>query len=284
LIDLHTHTTASDGRCTPEELVAKAAAANVRVLGVTDHDTMAGCRTAADACRRAGIEFVPGIEVTAVEGELDVHTLGYFLDVEAAAFQAFLVEQRQHRVNRLIEMTAKLGTYGIHLDINAIIPPNLNDSAKSVGRPLIARALVAAGHVKHIAEAFDRWLSSGRPAFVPRIGASPREVIARVHGAGGIASLAHPGLLKHDEWIPGYIEAGLDAIEVYHSDHDPAMTAHYLAMARAHGVLVTGGSDYHADDAHGGGPPGRVSLPADEFERLKKRRSNRRESNESTPC
>jgi predicted metal-dependent phosphoesterase TrpH len=271
LIDLHTHTTASDGRCSPEELVARAAAANVLVLGVSDHDTMAACGAAAEACHRAGIEFVPGIEVTAVEDELDVHTLGYFLDTESTPFQAFLAEQRQHRVNRLVEMTAKLATFGIHLDITTIIPPNLNDSAKSVGRPLIARALVAAGHVKNISEAFDRWLSSGRPAFVPRIGASPREVIARIHDAGGIASLAHPGLLKHDEWIPGYVAAGLDAIEVYHSDHDEAVTAHYLAMARAHGVLVTGGSDYHADDAHGGGPPGRVSLPADEFERLKKR-------------
>jgi 3',5'-nucleoside bisphosphate phosphatase len=271
LIDLHTHTTASDGRCSPDELVAKAAAARVRVLAVTDHDTMAACHAAAAACRRAGIEFVTGIEVTAVEGELDVHTLGYFLDADSPAFQAFLAEQRQHRVNRLVEMTAKLATFGIHLDIDTIIPPNLNDSAKSVGRPLIARALVAAGQVKNISEAFDRWLSSGRPAFVPRIGASPREVIARVHDAGGIASIAHPGLLKHDEWIPGYVEAGLDAIEVYHSDHDAVAVARYLAMARAHGLLVTGGSDYHADDAHGGGPPGRTSLPEAEYLRLKQR-------------
>ena len=269
IIDLHTHTTASDGRCTPEELVARAAGAGVRVLAVTDHDTMAACGAVQAACARHGLEFVSGIEVTAVDSERDVHTLGYFLDIDHAPFQTFLTEQRQNRVSRIREMVERLAAHGIRLDVDRILGPGLEDASRSVGRPWIARELVAQGHVKDVGEAFDCWLSPGKPGFVPRIGATPQDVIARIHDAGGIASLAHPGTLARDHWIPAYVEAGLDALEVFHSDHDAAATAKYRTMAEAHGLAMSGGSDYHADDAHGGGSPGRVSLPGPQFEQLK---------------
>lgn len=269
MIDLHTHTTASDGRCTPEELVARASAAGVSVLAVTDHDTVAGCAAAANACAAAHLEFVSGIEVTAVVDESDVHVLGYFLDVTSLALQTFLAEQRRRRVDRLRLMIERLARHGVELDADVILQPGLADASKSAGRPWVARALVAAGHVPSVAEAFNRWLSPGRPAFVPRIGAAPDEVFRQIHDAGGIASLAHPGLANHDERIAGYVAAGLDAIEVYHSDHDRTATEHYLALARALNLAVTGGSDYHADDEHGGGGPGSVSLPRSEYERLR---------------
>jgi predicted metal-dependent phosphoesterase TrpH len=272
VIDLHTHTTASDGRCTPQELVARAARAGVEVLSVTDHDTVSGCAAVADECARAGIEFVSGIEITAVVDGADVHVLGYFMGPESPALQAFLAEQRLRRVSRVREMIDRLAAHGITLDADAILQPGLDDSTKSVGRPWIARALVAGGHVKHVAEAFDRWLSHDRPAFVPRIGASPEEVFGRIHEAGGVASLAHPILVEHDEWIPGYAAAGLDALEAYHSDHDERTTRHYLAIAADLKLAVSGGSDYHADDAHGGGGPGSVSLPREEYERLRSRK------------
>ncbi len=271
MIDLHTHTTASDGRCTPEELVARATAAGISVLAVTDHDTMAGCAAAAAACRQAGIDFVPGIEITAVAAEKDVHVLGYFLDPDAESMQSFLAEQRQRRIERIREMLDRLAGCGIRLDPDRILAPGLEDAARSVGRPLIAREMVAQRFVADVGEAFNRWLATGRPAFVPRIAAEPPEVIARIQAAGGIASLAHPIQLKHDDWIPAYVAAGLDALECYHSDHDREATARYLAMAREHQLAVSGGSDYHADDEHGGGRPGRVSLPRAEFDRLKAR-------------
>jgi hypothetical protein len=266
LIDLHTHTTASDGRCSPTELVARAATAGVRVLGVTDHDTVAACHPASAACRSAGIEFVPAIEITAVRDGLDVHTLGYFIDVDLPALTAFLGEQRMRRVNRLHEIGERLRRFGIRLDLDAIVQPAVVDRDKAVGRPWIARAMVKAGHVSTVAEAFDRWLAPGRPAFVPRVAASPEEVIDRIHEAGGVASIAHPGLLGRDEWLPGLVGAGLDAIEVYHPDHDPATTARYLDMAAALGVAVSGGSDYHADESHGG--LGSVSLPQEAYQGL----------------
>jgi predicted metal-dependent phosphoesterase TrpH len=268
LIDLHTHTTASDGRCTPAELVSRAAAAGIRVLSVTDHDTVAGCQAAADACEAAGIEFVPGIEVTAVHEEVDVHTLGYFIDTSSAAFAAFLVEQRRQRIDRAREMIERLGALGIALDSRAILQPALDNPSQSVGRPWLARAMVSAGHVASTNEAFDRWLARGRPAFVPRAAAAPAEVISRIHEAGGIASIAHPGLLKQDDWLTAFVRDGADAIEAYHSDHDAETTARYVALAGQLGIAVSGGSDYHADQSHGGVMLGGTELPAEEYERL----------------
>ena len=276
MIDLHTHTTASDGKCAPADLVARAFQAGVTVLAVTDHDTMGGCPAAAAACAQRGMEFVVGIEVTAVADSRDVHVLGYFVDPASAAFEAFLAVQRERRVDRIREMLTRLAAHGITLDADVVLRAALTDTSKSAGRPWIARALVDKGHVPNVAEAFNRWLSDGRPAFVPRIGASPEEVISRIHESGGVVSLAHPGLLKHDDWIPAYAEAGLDALEAYHSDHNKEATTHYLALARSLGLAVSGGSDYHADDAHGGGGPGKVSLPLADYDRLLVARAARR--------
>jgi predicted metal-dependent phosphoesterase TrpH len=268
LIDLHTHTTASDGRCTPAELVTRAAAAGVTILSITDHDTVAGYRPGMAAAATDGVELVPGIEITAALEDTDVHVLGYFIDVHSPRLLAFLAEQRRQRIDRVRQIIDRLAAHGVVLDGDAIIQPGLADPAIAVGRPWIARALVAGGHVADSNQAFDRWLGQGRPAFVPRLGVTPKEVFARIHEARGIASLAHPGLVEHDEWIPGFAADGLDALEAYHSNHDCTATAHYLAMAARLGLMVTGGSDYHADEAHDGGEPGSISLPRDAYANL----------------
>ena len=270
MIDLHTHSTASDGKCSPDELVAFAAQAGVTTLALTDHDTVGGCAEAAASCRQHHIEFIAGIEITAVASDRDVHVLAYFFDLESASLGAFLSDQRRHRVDRVREMLVRLEGEGIHLDSEAILAPGLADASRSVGRPWIARALVAAGYVSSVTEAFDAWLARGRPGFVPRVGAAPEEVFARIHDASGIASLAHPGLIGHDEWIPRFAAEGLDAIEAFHSDHDAADTARYLGIASAIGLAVTGGSDFHADAGHGGGGPGSIALPSAYFDQLRK--------------
>jgi predicted metal-dependent phosphoesterase TrpH len=271
LIDLHTHTTASDGLCPPDELVARASAAGVHVLAVTDHDTVAGCAAVEAACLRTGIAFVPGIEITAVMADQDVHVLGYFIDPESEALQSFLSDQRRQRVERVHQIVARLADHGITLDADAILEPATADATMAVGRPWIARALVAGGHVAHVGEAFDRWLSRGRPAFVPRRGASPADVFRRVHAAGGIVSLAHPVLTNDDDAIPGFARAGLDALEAYHSKHDEPTTLRYVEMAHQLGLATSGGSDFHGDPTHGPSAPGAVSLPPEAFERLKAR-------------
>lgn len=272
MIDLHTHTTASDGRSTPSELVARIAAAGIQVLSVTDHDTVAAWEVASTCCAAAGIELVPGIEITAIADGTDVHVLGYFIDIGAPALHAFLAEQRRRRIDRVRQMVDRLQPFGIHLDADDIVRPGIDDTTKAVGRPWIARALVAGGHVETTNEAFDRWLSRGRPAFVPRVGARPEEVVARIREAGGIASLAHPGLLGRDEWIAGFAAAGLDALEAYHPDHNPESTLRYLEFADRLELAVSGGSDYHGDQSHGALGPGSVSLPRETYEKLKSRR------------
>ena len=269
MIDLHTHTTASDGESTPKELVSRARAAGVEVLSVTDHDTVAAADSAAAACASAGIEFVPGIEITSVAEGIDVHVLGYFIEVGSPSLQAFLSAQRLRRIERVRRMIALLRQQGVELDPDMVLRRALGDSGKTAGRPWIARALVEAGYVDTVSEAFDRWLSRGRLAFIPSVGFPPRDVFKRIHDAGGLASLAHPGLLQRDEWLPGFATDGLDALEAYHSQHDPDATARYLGLAARLGLATSGGSDYHGDAIHGVTGPGHVSLPRDAFEVLR---------------
>src|SRR4051812_11277114 len=166
MIDLHTHSTASDGRCSPADLVARAARAGVTVLGLTDHDTVAGCAAASEASRTAGIEFVNGIEITAAVDGADVHVLGYFFDAESPVLNAHLTDQRRGRVERVHEIIRRLARHGIELDAHAILQPGVADPGKAAGRPWVARAMVEAGYAADVAEAFDKWLTRGRPAFV----------------------------------------------------------------------------------------------------------------------
>lgn len=266
MIDLHLHTTASDGRLTPGELVDLAAASGLRVMAVTDHDTTGSVADVQKHARDKGLEAVAGIEITAVLDGRDVHMLAYFIDVADAAFQRFLVSQRAARLARLEAIGARLAELGMPVQLEAALAMGRLQSSVSVGRPQAARALVAAGHVKDMNQAFDRWLGTGRPAFVPRVGPLPRDVIAIVHAARGVVSIAHPGRTQIDDRLPGLRDAGLDAIEVYHSDHDDATTARYAAMAGELGVLVTGGSDFH--DPASKLRPGSVTLPWRHWDRL----------------
>lgn len=267
MIDLHLHTTASDGRLTPTELVALAAASGVRILAVTDHDTTDGLDEAAAEAARRGLVTVPGIEITAVENRRDVHMLGYFFDPFEESLVQFLISQRATRITRIADMAVRLVDLGLPVDVQPLLDDARRHQNKSIGRPALARAMIAAGHVATTNEAFDKWLGQGRPAFVERAGPSPEEVIGTLHRAGGIASLAHPGRTKMDGRIAALREAGLDAIEAYHSDHDAAATQRYLALARGLDLLVTGGSDFHGHPAHGL-EPGASTLPQPEWERL----------------
>ena len=200
-----------------------------------------------------------------------MHVLGYFVDSDAPDLLAFLAEQRTRRADRAREIIERLATLGMPLDADAILQPGFVDPTVAIGRPWIARALMDHGHVASVGEAFERWLSRGQPAFVPRAAATPEEVIGRIHDARGLASMAHPGVVDRDDWIAPLAEAGLDALEVFHSEHDAEMTAKYGALARRMRLAATGGSDFHGDREHGPASPGVVSLPREEFERLKVR-------------
>jgi hypothetical protein len=268
LTDLHLHTTASDGRSTPSELVDDAVRAQLTVIAVTDHDTTAAVEDVRGLARAHGIDVVTGIEVTAVENERDIHVLGYFLDPAHEPFARFLATQRAARVTRAIAIADRLKDLGMPTDLGPWLTDEANRSGKSIGRPQVARAMVHAGHVADTQEAFDKWLARDRPAFVTRTGYTPEQVVEAIHRAGGLASLAHPGRTEIDARIPALVAAGLDAIEVYHSDHDAAARARYLTMARELDVLVSGGSDFHGDPARGV-RPGSSTLPDAEWQRLR---------------
>ena len=256
------HTTASDGRLSPDELVGRAAAAGLTVISVTDHDTTGGLPEAAAAAARHGLRLVNGIEITAVEGTRDVHVLGYFIDPVSAPFVEFLRGQRADRLRRLTTMVERLRELGHAIDVDALVANASRGAGRTVGRPHLADALVAAGYAANRREAFDTMLGEGRPAYVPRSGASVGEVSAIIRAAGGVASLAHPGLMRLDDAIPGFAAAGLPAIEVWHSDHDAAASARYHQLAERLDLGMSGGSDFHSDHSHHAAGLGTIALPA----------------------
>lgn len=277
------HTTASDGRLTPVELVARVAAAGLTTISVTDHDTVAALPDVTAAAQAKGIRVIPGIEITAVDHGRDVHVLGYFFNPGSESLAALLVGQRALRVARVRAIASRLASLNIPVDVESVLASAAARPGSSVGRPQIARELVRAGHVASVQDAFDRWLATGRPGFVPRTGPSPAAVINAIHDAGGVASFAHPGVTERDELIRPLVDHGLDAIEAYHSDHDPADVVEYRGLAARLGVLVSGGSDFHGDDpasakATGGRQArarrsilGVVTLPADDLAALEAR-------------
>jgi predicted metal-dependent phosphoesterase TrpH len=273
VIDLHLHTTASDGTLEPAALVARAAAAGLSVIAVTDHDTLAGLAEAREAADRLGVRLVNGVEITAVEDARDVHMLGYFMDPSDTELAAFLESQRLDRIRRVGEMMERLRSLGYPLDRESLLASTDEKPGRSIGRPQIADALIAAGHATDRNDAFDRLLGKDGPAFVPRRGPGPEAVVKIVANAGGIVSIAHPGLTRLDRIIPRLAASGLHALEARHSDHDAKTEQHYRDLAARHGLAVSGGSDFHGAVSHRINTLGVVTLPARDFAALEARRA-----------
>lgn len=264
MIDLHLHSTASDGALEPSALVSRVHGAGIKTLSLTDHDTMAGVAAAAARASSLGLEFLPGVEITAVLENRDVHILGYFLDPNPPGLEPFLASQQKDRVSRAREIAARLEELGVPIDIETQIS-DAENTGRVVARPQIAQCLVKAGHAGSEQEAFDRWLGDEGPAYVARQGSSPGDVVRVISRAGGVSALAHPGLLKRDDLIPSLAKAGLGALEVYHADHDRSKQDHYGKLAEQHDLAACGGSDFHGDDHHRAKQLGKVGPPREEF-------------------
>src|SRR5579872_814070 len=240
--DLHLHTNFSDGTYTPEELVSQAAKNHLVAIAVTDHDTVEGCERAANACRALEIEFIAGTELTAEQADNEIHILGYFVDTHNPKLLSEISKFQAVRQSRIHEMVAKLNSLNVPLrteDVFALA------NCRSPGRPHVARALVKAGLVGSLDEAFERFLKKNRPAWVPKFKMSASEATELIHQSGGVAVMAHPGLNRSDEVIPAMVEAGLDGIECFHTKHSAAVSDHYLQIAGRFKLLITGGSDCH---------------------------------------
>jgi len=240
--DLHLHTNFSDGTYTPEELAGHAARLRLHTIALTDHDTVEGCSRAAIACQQLGLEFIVGAELTAEIDGTEIHLLGYYLDAEHPRLLAETARFQEVRQNRIREMTHRLNRLGVPLDADAVFAIA---QCRSPGRPHVGRALVRGGFCGSVDEAFERFLKTDRPAWVPKFKMSALDGVELIHAAGGLAVLAHPGLNRVDHAIPTLVEAGLDGLECFHSKHAPATAEHYLQMAHRLGLLVTGGSDCH---------------------------------------
>lgn len=254
--DFHTHTTRSDGVLEPAELARQARAAGVRILAIADHDNLAGYRelTAPGAAPLPdGLELIPAVEINSVAGrftrdlpEGELHMLGIGVDPGDDAFEAALAAQRDARRIRFDEMVGRLREIGLPIDAQVAALDLAADDA--LGRPTVARALMAAGHATDVQDAFTRLIGHGCPAYVPRAGLDPIAAIRAIRDAGGLASLAHFGEAPAREpLIRELMEAGLDGLETHHRSFDAETRAASSAFARRVGLVETGGSDYHGD-------------------------------------
>lgn len=278
-IDLHTHSSVSDGSEAPADLVASAAAAGLDVVALTDHDTADGWVEALAAGSRAGVRVVPGIEVSTTWQGAGVHLLAYLVDAEYAPLAAELVRVRADRRQRLDAIVGRLARRGFALEVDEILAAA--GPAVTVGRPHVADAMIARGYVRDRGEAFRSWLGSGRVGYVPKYAPDTADAIRMVRAAGGVSVLAHPWG-RDSRWslepdsLAVLADAGLDGVEVDHEDHDPSTRAELRAVAGDLGLAVTGSSDYHGTGKSGHHLGVNTTAP-DQWERLETTARERQE-------
>jgi predicted metal-dependent phosphoesterase TrpH len=249
-IDLHAHTTASDGSLSPTELVEQAWEAGLAALAVTDHDTIGGLDEARGAAAIHGIDFVTGVELSVEDDGGRFHLLGYLFDPHHAELTETLAGIRVSRARRNELMAVRMAELGLPVTMDDV-RAEAGDKGEVIARPHFARALLKHGIVSSVQDAFDRYLATGKPLYLPKDVLTPHDAIALLHRAGGLAVMAHPGLVPLSEAALATRVAelaandGMDGIEAFYSQHTPEQTERFLALARDNGLLVTGGSDFH---------------------------------------
>ncbi|MBE0690790.1 MAG: PHP domain-containing protein [Anaerolineae bacterium] len=257
-IDLHLHTNASDGQHTPTELIDLVRQQHLDVIAITDHDTTGGIAEA-QSVSQGHPQIIPGIELSAEDEEGDVHVLGYFIDPANTALQEKLSHFRTERLERGQRIVQKLIDLGIPVTWDRV---SAIAGDASIGRPHIARALLEAGHVDSVHDAFDRYLYNGGPAYVARYRLTPEEAIQFIHSAGGVAVLAHPGLLPdYRAMVQRLVPAGLDGVEVYHPENSQTVRLNLSGLAQQYDLVVTGGSDFHGQAIKANARPGMTDPP-----------------------
>ena len=273
--DLHLHTTASDGINTPAEVVKLAKGKGFSAIAITDHDTTGGLEEALKAGAAYGIEVIPGIELSTLEGEREIHILGFYSDPECSALQKMLSQMIEARSTRALKMVEKLQETGIDIDIERV---KEIAGGKFIGRPHIARAMLESGYINDLSEAFsEELIGRGGRGYVERFKLSPKEGINILKKAQAIPVLAHPGFLSKGEpvkkeEIAALTAAGLQGLEVYYSKHTPAQNEFYLCCAQEYSLLVTGGSDCHGQPDQTNSL-GIIKLPYKYVEALKNERA-----------
>jgi 3',5'-nucleoside bisphosphate phosphatase len=275
-VDLHLHSTESDGRLGPADLVRLAHHNGVWRLALTDHDTTAGLAAAGEVGAELGVEVIAGIELSTDIPNTEVHMLGIFLDYQDDEFQAKLTEFRQGRVGRAEGMVARLAELGAPISWERV---QELAGVGSVGRPHVAQTLLEAGHIQSIPEAFERFIGRNGPAYVERAKLTPAEAIELIHRVKGMAVLAHPIESGVEELVPGLAADGLDGVECYYQGYDGDQVERLVKLARQHNLVPTGGSDFHGFPMSGmtgvSNEPGSVDVPSEVVDELLARRRQR---------
>jgi predicted metal-dependent phosphoesterase TrpH len=246
-LDLHIHSTASDGALSPTDVLAAAEEARLDVIALADHDTTAGVRRLNRIGARRSIQVVPALEVSSTLDRREFHFLGYFVDPEAEVIRRHEERAVRLREKRMRGMIRLLGDQGIEVEFDSVVAAAGPDRT-ALSRPHLARAMVAAGHVMTVSEAFERYIGDQHPAFIPTSLLSPEEAIALILEAGGIPIWAHPPEDRVESLIPRLVQAGLRGLEVYRPRHAPRYTLRLEGLCRAWKLLISGGSDWHGPD------------------------------------
>jgi predicted metal-dependent phosphoesterase TrpH len=271
VVDLHIHTVFSDGLFTPEQVVIEAQRLGLSAIAITDHDSVDGIDRAKAQGKKAGIEIVPGAEMSCNVNGTDVHILGYYLDYQSETVLDFFARVRTSRLQRAERMVAKLNELSLgHWRVSLERIKELA-GAGAVGRPHVAQAMLEAGAVTSINEAFERYIGYDGPAYFPKMRLTPLAAIDFIHRAGGLAVIAHPATYGNDSLLYTAIAAGVDGIEVWHPEHNQRAVDHYLEMAEKNRLLVTGGSDCHGGRKFGRIYLGDIRLPYQYLLALKRR-------------
>ncbi len=274
-IDLHTHSTASDGIYSPTELLRRAREVGLRVLALTDHDTTGGLDEAIEAANALDMELVPGIEINTDVAGGEVHVLGYYPEYKRPEFQAVLKVLRDARERRGQRMVELLNEQGVNIAWERV----REIAQGAVGRPHVARALLEAGYVQTIGEAFDTYIGTGCYAYVPRYKLTPEDAVRLIASANGLPVIAHsldlPGLAELRHWLPGLVAAGMVGLETYYGPYTPEDERALRALADEYGLIATGGTDFHGPGIHPT-PLGGRPVPHEAVERLKAAAAQRR--------
>jgi 3',5'-nucleoside bisphosphate phosphatase len=267
LVDLHIHSTASDGKYSPAALIAKAAELGLKIVSLTDHDSVAGIKPAIEATKAfPDLTFIPGVEISTDLPDGEAHILGYFIDYTSPEFQKELEKFRDSRTSRGRRMVEKLNNLGIKIDW-ARVQAIAGDGA--IGRPHVAQAMLEKGYIKTFVEAFDKYIGHDGPAYVEREKMTPEEAVALILRAKGIPVLAHPFTVKDPAAMAKSLKAvGLMGIEAYYKDNTPAATQATLQLAAKYRLIATGGTDYHGIGNSGEVMLGGTEVPLATAERL----------------
>jgi 3',5'-nucleoside bisphosphate phosphatase len=270
-VDLHLHTTASDGAFSPKQIVQMALEAGLRAIAITDHDTMNGVDEAVTVAAGTGLTVIPGVEMSSDLPRGEAHILGYFLDAHNPELVALLATLRKARWERAQKMVEKLGALGLPVSWERVAAIA---NGGAVGRPHVARALIEAGHVSSIQDAFALYIGREAPAYVDRYRLTPEEATQAVIRWGGLPVLAHPSFVEGlAALLPRLVKAGLAGMETYYTGYSAESTAGLLRLARANRLVGTGGSDFHGRNVVAGAVLGAVAVPYSVLEELQARRA-----------